>query len=136
MLILFTVIQMTTSYFTQSTFMYEVKVKRAQLGSSVMKNREIIGRDCLHAANWVNGILKLQSFLSAFPLTPIFLLMVSVVFKIYVHMYIFWLLISKKRTQKTIIPTNIRPFLFSQLLENSQLTLMEEWRGWCATFTI
>ena len=23
----------------------------------------------------------------------------------------------------------------SQLLENSQLTLMEEWRGWCATFT-
>ena len=25
---------------------------------------------------------------------------------------------------------------YSQLLENSQLTLMEEWRGWCATFTI
>ena len=24
----------------------------------------------------------------------------------------------------------------SQLLENSQLTLMEEWRGWCATFTL
>ena len=23
-----------------------------------------------------------------------------------------------------------------QLLENSQLTLMEEWRGWWATFTI
>ena len=26
--------------------------------------------------------------------------------------------------------------LSSQLLDNSQLTLMEEWRGWCATFTI
>ena len=26
--------------------------------------------------------------------------------------------------------------LYSQLLENSQLTLMEEWRDWCATFTL
>jgi hypothetical protein len=34
-------IQMRTSCFTQSILMYEVKVKRAQLGSSVMKNRKI-----------------------------------------------------------------------------------------------
>ena len=26
--------------------------------------------------------------------------------------------------------------IIPQLLENSQLTLMEEWRGWCATFTL
>ena len=26
--------------------------------------------------------------------------------------------------------------MMTQLLENSQLTLMEEWRGWCATLTI
>ena len=31
---------------------------------------------------------------------------------------------------------SIRGLVLPQLLENSQVTLMEEWRGWCATFTI
>ena len=39
-------------------------------------------------------------------------------------------LISNFLIIRTILVTK-----YPQLLENSQLTLMEEWRGWCATFT-
>ena len=46
-------------------------------------------------------------------------------------------MLSLKLIQFIVLPFE---FMYSklppQLLENSQLTLMEEWRCWCATFTI